>query len=178
MIFLTVGTVLPFDRLVRAVDQAIETRLITRPVFAQIGQTALRPRNMEWVATLEKSAFDRKVAEADFVIGHAGMGSVMIALQHRKRLLVMPRMRQYGEHVNDHQVADARRFAELGYVLVAYESAELPSRLRQIESFIPVPRRSQADQVAQRIARFLQEMEGSLLRKHNSFCLGDLRGLR
>ncbi|MBM4028210.1 MAG: glucuronosyltransferase, partial [Planctomycetes bacterium] len=104
MIFLTVGTVLPFDRLVRAVEQAIEAKLITVPVFAQIGETSFRPRYMEWVPTLEKPAFDQKIAEASFVIGHAGMGSMMMALERRKRLLVMPRMKRYGEHVNDHQV--------------------------------------------------------------------------
>ena len=158
MIFLTVGTVLPFDRLVRAVDQAIEMGLITAPVFAQIGCTGLRPRHMEWTPALGKSDFDRKIAEATFVIGHAGMGSMMIALERRKRLLVMPRRRRYGEHVNDHQVASARRFAELGCVLAAYDSDELPARLREIESFVPAFPPSQTDQVAQRITQFLQQI--------------------
>ncbi len=104
MIFLTVGTILPFDRLVRAVDDAIEAEVITAPILAQIGRTSFRPRHMDWVTALEKSEFDQKVTEAAFVISHAGMGSIMIALERRKRLLVMPRRKQYGEAVNDHQV--------------------------------------------------------------------------
>ncbi len=159
MIFLTVGTVLPFDRLVRAVDQAIEAHLITMPVFAQIGQTDFRPAHMDWAATLEKAAFDRHIAEATYIIGHAGMGSIMIALEHRKRLLVMPRRKCYGEHVNDHQLVNARRFAALGYVLVAYDGAELPVRLRDLESFVPASRPSQADQVAHRVAQVLEQMQ-------------------
>jgi UDP-N-acetylglucosamine transferase subunit ALG13 len=155
MIFLTVGTVLPFDRLVRAVDQAVAARLITEPVFAQIGESHLRPKNMDWVTALEKSAFDQKIAAASFVISHAGMGSMMIALEHHKRLLVMPRMRRHGEHVNDHQVASARRFAQMGCVLAAYESKELALRLREMESFVPTFPPSQTDRVAQRIAQFL-----------------------
>jgi UDP-N-acetylglucosamine transferase subunit ALG13 len=158
MIFLTVGTVLPFDRLVRAVDQAIEAHIITDPVFAQIGESHFRPKNMDWVTALEKSAFDQKIADASFVISHAGTGSMMIALEHRKRLLVMPRMRRHGEHVNDHQVASARRFAELGCVLAAYESDELPVRLHEIESFVPSFPPNQADRVAQRIAQLLAEI--------------------
>jgi UDP-N-acetylglucosamine transferase subunit ALG13 len=159
MILLTVGTVLPFDRLVRAVDQAIEAHIITDPVFAQIGESCFKPKHMDWVTALEKSAFDRKVEEASFVISHAGMGSLMIALEQRKRLLVMPRMKRYGEHVNDHQVASARRFAQLGCVLVAYDSDELAVRLREMESFVPTFPPSQADRVAQRIARFLAEIK-------------------
>jgi len=159
MIFLTVGTVLPFDRLVRAVDQAIEAHLITAPVFAQIGRTDFRPRHMDWVPTLEKSAFDRQIAEASFVIGHAGMGSMMIALERRKRLLVMPRLKRYGEHVNDHQVASARRFAQLGCVLAAYDSTELPERLREIETFVPAFLPSQTDKVIERLTQFLERVK-------------------
>ncbi len=158
MIFLTVGTVLPFDRLVRAVDQAIANHIITIPVFAQIGQTSFRPRNMEWVPALEKSAFDQRIMEASYVIGHAGMGSMMIALERRKRLLVMPRMKRYGEHVNDHQVASARRFAALGCVLATYDDAELPLRLQEMESFVPTFPESQTDQVARRIIQFLEQI--------------------
>lgn len=161
MIFLTVGTILPFDRLVRAVDEAIEAKAVTMPVFAQIGRTSMRPRNMDWVPVLEKAAFDQKVAEAAFVISHAGMGSMMIALERGKRLLVMPRMKRYGEAVNDHQVGSARRFAEMGHVLAAYDSTELPARLGEIESFLPASRISQADRVAQRISQFLEQVQAS-----------------
>jgi len=159
MIFLTVGTVLPFDRLVRAVDRAIENNLITESVFAQIGQTHLRPRHMDWAPLLEKSVFDRRIAEATFVIGHAGMGSMIAALEYGKRLLVMPRRKCYGEHVNDHQVGGARRFADLGQVLVAYDSTDLPQRLREMESFVPRQRPRQTEQVICRVTQFLERVE-------------------
>ena len=158
MIFLTVGTGVPFDRLVKAVDEAIEARVVTMPVFAQIGRTDLRPRNMEYVPVLEKSQFDQKVADAAFVISHAGIGSIMTALELRKRILVMPRMKRHGEVNSDHQVACARRFAELGQILAAYDNAELPMRLHEIESFVPVFRTVQVDRVALRVARFLEEI--------------------
>jgi UDP-N-acetylglucosamine transferase subunit ALG13 len=159
MIFLTVGTILPFDRLVWAVDEAVAAKVITTPVLAQIGRTGWRPRHLAWVATLEKAEFDRKVAEADFVISHAGMGSIMIALEHGKRLLAMPRRKCYREAVNDHQVACARRFAEMGHLLVAADTDELPQRLREMEAFVPAGRVDQADQVTRRIAQFLEQVE-------------------
>lgn len=158
MIFLTVGTVFPFDRLVKAVDDAIEANVITMPVFAQIGRTNYKPRNMEYVSTLDKPRFDKQVDEAAFVISHAGIGSLLIALERKKRLLVVPRMKQYKEVVNDHQLATARRFAGLGYVLAAYDCAELPRRLREIESFTPAFRESEAQRVVQRLSQFIDEV--------------------
>ena len=157
MIFVTVGTVMPFDRLVKAVDDAVAARIIVGPVFAQIGETDFRPRNMEYASVLGRGEFEGRVAEAEYMISHAGMGSIATALVHNKRLLVMPRRRRYREHVNDHQVATARKFGELGHVLVAYDVAELLLRLREIALFVPVPRISQADQVAARIRRFLDQ---------------------
>jgi UDP-N-acetylglucosamine transferase subunit ALG13 len=158
MIFLTVGTVMPFDRLVQAVDDAVAAGIIRTPVFAQIGETSLRPRNMEHVPVLDRHDFDRKVAEAEYLISHAGMGSITTALERNKPLLVMPRRRQFREHVNDHQVATARRFGALGHVLVAYDAGEMPRRLQEIVSFTPAPRVSQADRVAGRIMQFLEQI--------------------
>jgi UDP-N-acetylglucosamine transferase subunit ALG13 len=158
MIFLTVGTVLPFDRLVRAVDEAVAAGIIQTPVFAQIGATRLRPRNMEYAAVLDKHDFDRKVAEAEYLISHAGMGSITTALERNKRLLVMPRRKKFREGVNDHQVATARQFGALGHVLVAYDTEEVPRRLQEMASFTPAPRVSQADRVAGRIMQFLEQI--------------------
>lgn len=158
MILLTVGTLFPFDRLVRAVDEAVEANIITMPVFAQIGQADYKPRHMEYASALEKRDFDKRVDEADFVISHAGIGSLLIALEQRKRLLVMPRMRQYKEAVNDHQLATARRFAELGHVLAAYDCAELPQKVREMDSFAPASWESQAHRVVQRLSQFIDEV--------------------
>ncbi len=158
MIFLTVGTIFPFDRLVKAVDEAIEANVITMPVFAQIGRTNYKPRHMECVPSLDKRVFDTRVDEATFVISHAGIGSLLIALERRKRLLVVPRMKQYKEVVNDHQLATARRFAELGHVLAAYDCAELPQRLHDMESFAPVFRKNEAHRVIQRLSQFIDEV--------------------
>jgi UDP-N-acetylglucosamine transferase subunit ALG13 len=158
MIFLTVGTIFPFDRLVKAVDEAIEAGVVTMPVFAQIGRTDYKPRNMNYVQALEKPQFDKRTDEAAFVISHAGIGSLLIALERRKRLLVMPRLRQHGEATNDHQVTTARRFASLGHILAAYNSDELPEKLREIESFTPAVRQNEASRVVGRLSQFIDQV--------------------
>jgi UDP-N-acetylglucosamine transferase subunit ALG13 len=157
MIFLTVGTSLPFDRLVAAVDELVESTPLPG-VFAQIGDSRYRPRNMEWVPTLSKNDFDRMLAEARFVISHAGVGTIASALMIGKPVIVMPRKRVFHEAVNDHQVSTAQRFGAAGHVLVAHDGPQLQACLTQVASFVPKPRCAQPQAVAGRIAEFLNDL--------------------
>ena len=118
MIFVTVGTQLPFDRLIAAVDAwAGETGV--GDVFAQIGPTAYVPRHIEFAQFIPPAECAQRMREADAIVAHAGMGTILNALQLGKPLLVMPRRASLGEHRNEHQSATARRFEELGSVAVA-----------------------------------------------------------
>jgi UDP-N-acetylglucosamine transferase subunit ALG13 len=159
MIFLTVGTQFPFDRLVRAVDEAFDNGLIDEEVFAQIGETSYRPHNFESVASLGEKVFDERLKQASSVIGHAGIGTITTALDNHKPLLVMPRLKKHGEVVNDHQVAIARKFEELGHILVAYDVKDLPDSIKKLKNFIPRKRKSDPEAVANRIRRFLDSLQ-------------------
>jgi beta-1,4-N-acetylglucosaminyltransferase len=158
MIFLTVGSQFPFDRLVKAIDDLFEKGLISEKVFAQIGDSAYKPRNFEYSTYLEKSAFDDYVRQASALIGHAGMGTITVALSNRKALLAIPRLKRFREVVNDHQVDIARRFSELGHILAAYDTGELTSVIQQLKNFTPKERKAEPEKVADRISRFLDEL--------------------
>ena len=155
MIFLTVGTLFPFDRLVSAVDDAVANGLITEDVFAQIGVGGKHPKHIESVDSLDKIMFDKITTESSCMISHAGMGSIQAALSLDKPLLVMPRLYKYSEHINDHQVATAEKFEELGHVLAVYEEDQIPQRLEDIRTFTPRQRYTQVDKVVERISDFL-----------------------
>ena len=128
MIFVTVGTDGPFDRLVDAVDRwASHTGCAD--VFAQIGRSSMRPRFIRFTDFLEPPEFNRQFCSASLVVSHAGMGTILTALCHQKPLLVMPRRASLGEQRNEHQLATARRLRELGRINVAFDEAELVARL-------------------------------------------------
>ena len=120
MIFLAVGTQFPFDRLVKALDECLDTGIIDEEIFGQIGETSYNPRNFKSIDFLSKKDFDTALMESSRVIGHAGIGIIRTALENNKPLLVMPRLRRYHEVVHDHQVEIARKFEKLGHILVAY----------------------------------------------------------
>lgn len=158
MIFLTVGTQFPFDRLVKAVDEAVERELIKDKICAQIGKSHYEPKNFDYVEFLQKDQFEDYARNAACLISHAGLGIITIALEDVKPLLVMPRQRKYGEVVNDHQLAIAKRFEQLGHVLVAYEAEELPKKMEQLKTFVPLKRKTTPEAVTQRIALFLHSL--------------------
>jgi UDP-N-acetylglucosamine transferase subunit ALG13 len=132
MIFVTVGTDAPFDRLITAVDRwAGESA--REDVVAQIGRSNLRPRFIRVHQFLDPPQFAEHFSSAEFVIAHAGMGTILSALRYGKPLIVMPRRATLGEQRNEHQLATARRLSEMGKVTVAFDEMELAERLKQLD---------------------------------------------
>ena len=128
MIFVTVGTDMPFDRMVRIVDQwAGETG--RKDVFAQIGATEWKPANIPFTRFLEPPEFAERFTSATHIVAHAGMGTILSALHHGKPILVMPRRASLGEQRNEHQLATAQRLLQMGRITVAFDDAELRTRL-------------------------------------------------
>lgn len=131
MIFLTVGTQLPFDRLVAAVDAWAGARGRS-DVFGQIsdpGPSGYRPRHFEWAADLDPAEFERRFRAASHIVAHAGMGTILGALGQQKPLLVMPRRAHLGEQRNDHQFATVGRLCARPGILVAMETGEVAERM-------------------------------------------------
>jgi UDP-N-acetylglucosamine transferase subunit ALG13 len=129
VIFVTVGTQLPFDRLVTAVDRWAGHAQPVSHVFAQIGPTELQPRHIEWRDFIGPPECQRRMREADVIVAHAGMGTILSALELGKPLVVMPRRAALGEHRNEHQLATARWLAESRGVSVAFDERELAHKL-------------------------------------------------
>lgn len=158
MILLTVGSAFPFDRLVGAMDRLVGQGVVKDEVFAQVGVGGLKPRHMKAAEVLDKAQFDALVRQASSFVGHAGMGTITMALDLKKPLLVVPRRREHREIVNDHQVETARRFEEEGQVLAAFEVDDLPQRLAALSTFVPRPRTAHPDDVAHCIGAFLETL--------------------
>lgn len=128
MIFVAVGTQGPFDRMIRPID-AWAAKNHRDDVFAQIGRNAWLPTRLRWVEHLDAGEFRTCVERAEVVIAHAGMGTVLTALELGKPVLIMPRRAALGEQRNDHQLATVRKLEGLGLATVAHDEVELAERL-------------------------------------------------
>ena len=95
MIFATVGTQLPFDRLISALDDWAASHAGIE-VYAQIGRGEYEPRHIEWTRDMDPQDFRSRMAACDAVVAHAGMGSIISAIELGKRVIVMPRRATLG----------------------------------------------------------------------------------
>lgn len=134
MIFVTVGSQkFPFDRLISKVDELAGSGVITQPVFAQTGHGTYQPKYILHTSFLDKVAYEEKIQEADTLICHAAAGVMISGLHNRKKIIAIPRLRRYGEHVDDHQRELAAELARRNFLLYLDDMGQLPQSLLEIE---------------------------------------------
>jgi len=124
MIFASVGSLLPFERLVRAVDTWAHDNP-AEEVFIQIGDTAFEPQHAPFARIMPMTEYRDRLRDCDLLVAHVGMGSILQALQMRKQMLLMPRLKNRQEHTTDHQVDTAMRFANVKGIRIADDEAML-----------------------------------------------------
>jgi UDP-N-acetylglucosamine transferase subunit ALG13 len=133
MIYVTVGSHdQPFDRLIREMDRisgefGIETVI-------QTGCSGVRPKNAEWRDYFPFDKAEELIRKAEVVVGHAGIGTVISARKAKRPLIVVPRLKKFGEHFNDHQLEISRELISNPRpgVEVALETAGIETILANI----------------------------------------------
>lgn len=159
MIFLTVGSHEPFDRLIRAMD-AWCARHPEAEVFGQItDRSGHRPQHFAFVGTLDAQAYRRKCEEANCLVSHAGMGSIITAMDLGKPIVILPRRGHLQETRNDHQYATAREFRGKPGIFLAEDETGLDEAMAQALS--PLAQGGASAPFAQeRLIRFLADLAG------------------
>lgn len=127
MIFVTIGTQEPFDRFIKIIDEVAP--LIDEEIIAQVFNCGFTPQNIKTFDFLPPDEFNDLFQKARIIVSHAGMGTIISALQKHKPIIIFPRIAAIGEHRSEHQLATARKFKELGSVYVAMNEEELQQLL-------------------------------------------------
>jgi UDP-N-acetylglucosamine transferase subunit ALG13 len=123
MIFVTVGTnEARFDRLLHAF---VELAIDEEAVIQHGHSSPIHPPSGKLVDFLSFDEMVETIGRARVVVTHAGVGSVMVALANGKRPVVLPRLRAFGEAVDDHQQQLGRRFAEAELVTLVESTEQL-----------------------------------------------------
>ena len=117
MIFISLGSQkFQFNRLLKAIDEQIESKKITEEVFAQIGSSDYIPVNYAYKSFLNRDEFIKYIDKSDIVITHGGTGAIIGAVKKGKKVIAVPRLAKYGEHVDDHQLQLIEQFKELNLI--------------------------------------------------------------
>lgn len=124
MIFVSVGTQLPFERLIKGMDDWTRTHPEVQ-VFSQVGKTTYQPCWMEFTRKLSPNDYMEKFLSASIIVSHCGMGTIITGLENAKPMILMPRMHALGEHRNDHQRGTAAKFSRFDLIDVVETVDEL-----------------------------------------------------
>jgi UDP-N-acetylglucosamine--N-acetylmuramyl-(pentapeptide) pyrophosphoryl-undecaprenol N-acetylglucosamine transferase len=125
LLFATVGTLMPFNRLVSAVAEAEGRGLITERIVLQVGVGGMKPDGLHAVETLPFGEIQDLLRDASVVVCHGGTGSIITALREGCHVIAMPRMQRLGEHYDDHQAETVAAFEQRGLVLSAANAEEV-----------------------------------------------------
>lgn len=133
MIFATVGTQLPFNRLIDTLDKLHKNQTISK-CFAQVGPKGKKPQSIDFSATLTPLQFAKHIANCKVIVSHAGMGTILTAMRFGKPIIIMPRRKKYGEHRNDHQLATVANLEGRAGIHIAQDETSLTEQLLHIHS--------------------------------------------
>ena len=89
------------------------------------------------VGTQTLSELRKLQAQADIIITHGGVGSILEGLNMGKTIIAIPRLKEFGEHINNHQLEIVANFRSLGYILSVDNINELASTINEGFSFVP-----------------------------------------
>ncbi len=139
MIFVILGTQKQsFKRLLKEIENC--KILINEEIIVQAGHTKYVSDKFKLVEFLEEDEFNNYIETAEFVISHGGVGSLFSAILKQKKVIAMPRLKKYAEHVDNHQIEICEKLADLGYIVnynpAAHEGEENPPTLEHKINFL------------------------------------------
>ena len=156
MIFVTVGTQkFPMDRLVKAVDEL--AACTNAQFFVQSGHSGYIPAHCEYSPFLSKEELGEKLDQCSMVICHGGVGSILLGLKRNMKVIVVPRLEKFGEHVDDHQVEIAESFSKAGYIRLVTDTADLADELNWCKNWTPKDFKSNKERFSQLILNMIAE---------------------
>ena len=134
MIFVTLGSQkFQFNRLLKAVDHLIEQGKLEDEVFAQIGYSDYRPQYYKFKQFFDRNGFEEMEENADIVITHGGTGAIVGAVKKGKKVIAVPRLSEYEEHVDNHQKQIIKQFSEMNLIYGVWDCNELEEALKNIK---------------------------------------------
>jgi len=128
MIFVTTGTQVQFDRLIKAIDE-IAPSLNGEEIIAQAFDMKYQVKNIKTLEYIAPADFKNYIEAADLIISHAGTGTILSVAQTEKPLIVFPRLGKLREARNDHQLDTCRMMEKICLLQVAYDEKQLKEKI-------------------------------------------------
>lgn len=159
-VLVTIGSMVEkkFTRLFKIIDElCVEGVLDGKQVTAQVGFDNYHSDYFKCFDMLADEQFKQLIDECDLVIAHAGTGTVTSSIKKGKKVIIFPRMAQFDEHYDDHQLELAELFTKQGYVLQAKNKEELKYHIQNLANFAPTPFVSNNERMNKLVIDFIEK---------------------
>ncbi len=158
MIFITLGSQkFQFNRLLKAIDELVETGEIQDEVFAQTGYSDYEPKNYQFKQFLGREEFVTVTGKADIVITHGGTGAIIGAVKKGKKVIAVPRRAKNGEHVDDHQLQLVGQFKELNLICECLYTEKIGEALETVKRTEYKAYKSNTKTILDSIEKYIEE---------------------
>ena len=132
MIFVCTGTqVYQFNRLLKELDRLVAGGMIHDDIFAQTGASDYKPCYYAYKEFLSHDEFNEYQEKAALIISHGGTGALIGASKKGKNIIAIPRLAQFGEHTDDHQLQIVEVLEKEGYVRAVYDINDLGVQIQE-----------------------------------------------
>ena len=134
MIFITLGSQkFQFNRLLKCVDNLVESKIIEEEIFAQVGYSDYIPKHYSYKKFLDRNDYMEKVNKCNLVITHGGTGAIIGAIKRGKKVIAIPRLKRFGEHVDDHQVQIVNQFNDMNLICGIMDTKNLENAVIEVK---------------------------------------------
>ena len=147
-----------FHRLLEEVEKNINEGTINEEVIVQAGYTKFKSHKMRIIDLISKEQLEQFQEEASLIITHGGVGSIITSIKKGKKVIAVPRMHEYGEHVNNHQIQIVKNFDEQGYIIGIERVEDLKQAIIKSKKFKPKKYQTNNDKMLKIIEDFIDKI--------------------
>lgn len=147
-----------FHRLLEEVEKNINEGTINEEVIVQAGYTKFKSHKMRIIDLISKEQLEQFQEEASLIITHGGVGSIITSIKKGKKVIAVPRMHEYGEHVNNHQMQIVKNFDEQGYIIGIEKVEDLKQAIEKSRRFEPKKYQTNNEKMLKTIEDFIEKI--------------------
>ncbi|MEY9868467.1 UDP-N-acetylglucosamine transferase subunit ALG13 [Peribacillus sp. B2I2] len=135
MIFVTVGSQkFQFNRLLEEIDHLVEKKFLSaEEIYAQIGYSTYEPKFYTYKQFIDKDEFIEVMEKSSIIISHGGTGSIINGVKKGKKVIGVPRLKEYGEHVDNHQIEILEQFSKTNMIYVVSDTLEIGNAIEKVK---------------------------------------------
>lgn len=159
MILILLGTSkFKFTRPLIELDELCHKGIVNDRIIVQSGCNIYESEYFETVSFFNAEELNDLIIRADLIITHAGTGSVLGALKKHKKIIAIPRLQEFGEAIDNHQIDLVNEFSKTGYIIPWYKDDSLIDLINKSKTFMPVPYISYKEKIIEYIINYINEL--------------------